>query len=296
MVAIERIDEYGGNLREMPPRKFPITHAHNGFAFETHRVMRTNMWELRHRAYPFEQILGYDAFRTPDEIRHHIQPRPGRLVEVVFARTIRSNPKDVGVVTQEIVDVIVAEQNRRILSIGVKAILPELQNHNIGTLLLEDALLEHDEIDAVTGKSRNPRVFRYLEKSLLIKIIHGFEEDFTPEVVEALSQALDTTAFKQITDLRRGLCVGIYPPADSRLFIAPKNNEVAERIVDKLRERGVEPGGTNGIRYFAEVDKEAVKAAQSDYRMTETLDSVTSRDYPEAIKRILEALRFPWLQ
>lgn len=290
MVTAENIEGPRGNADEVPVRRFPITHVHNGFAFETHKVTRANMWELRHRAFPFEQILGYDVFRTPDEIRHHIQPRPGRLVEVVFARTIRLHSKDVGVVTQELVDVSVAEQKRRVLSIGVKAVSPEFQNRDIGTLLLEDTLLEHDGIDVVTGKSRNPRVFRYLEKTPLIKRIFGFDEDFTDEVVETLALALDKTAFKQITDLRRGLCIGIYPPADSRLFIASKNNEVAERIVAKLRERGVEPGGVNGLRYFAEVDKEAVEAAKSSYVMTETLGSVTSRYPLESLGKILAGL------
>ncbi|MDD5415678.1 MAG: hypothetical protein PHE48_01590 [Candidatus Daviesbacteria bacterium] len=272
--------EAGDSLREsvglslVLPRGNPVTRIHNGIFYETHRVTPNNMWALRFRALPFEKQLGYDSFRTHDEIRHHIQPRPGRLVEVEFARIrYKGEMVDIGVVTQEIADISVDGQKKRGLSIGVKVVDPKFENRDIGTQLLIDALLEHDGIDFVTGRSRNGRVYRYLEKSFLIEKTFPLDGEFTPEIVEALRQILDITNFKQIADLRIGLCVGIYPLADSALFIAPKNNPAAERIVNRLTELGVEPGGLNGLRYYAVVDKEAVMTARDKYAGNEILES-----------------------
>lgn len=293
MAATERTNKNEGNLREMPSRRFSVIHVHDGFAYETHRVMKENMRTLRLRAFPFEQLLGYDVFRTPDEIRHHIQPRPNRLVQVVFVRTLGSNARDVAVVTQEVADVSAGEDKKRVLSIGVKAVSPDFQDRDIGSQLLIDGILEND-VDIITGQSRNGRVYRYLEKTPLIKKTLSLDGDFTPEVPEVLRQVLDKTTFRRISDFRTGLCLGIYPPADSKLFIAPKNNEAAVRVVNRLKELGVEPGGPNGLRYYALVDREAVRVAKSEYAGTETLVSARSRFPFERIRQIIkDLLRLP---
>ncbi len=119
MVVNERTISSRGKLHivpnqgEVPVRGFPITHVHSGFAFETHRVTSSNMWKLRDRVIDFEELLGYGKFRSPEEVIHHVQPKPYRLVQVVFARKLGSKAEDVGVVAQEIVDVCTPEGEKK---------------------------------------------------------------------------------------------------------------------------------------------------------------------------------------
>ncbi len=239
---------------------------HDDIAYETYRVPRDpiKLHELRLRAHRFEGYVGYDVLDASDQIRRNVQPgKRGRQVEAKFVRTIGVNAKDVGVVIQAIVDVSVGGQKKRGLDIGVKAIDPGFRNRDIGTYLLIYALLEHEGINFVTGQSRNGRVFAYLEKVRdlgLIGKIRGYEEPLTDKDLDVLEQTLSKTKFNKVNQLRTGLCLGIYPEADSKLFLAPEKDENAKRIVDNLEKLGVKPGGRNGIRYFADVNQEAVEA------------------------------------
>lgn len=302
MAALEAMSERPDNVRGVSIQKPPAIHIHHGFAFETHLVTRKNLRDLRLRAHRFEGFVGYDVLDASDQIRHNVQPsRSGRQVEVVFVRIydprIKEIGEDVGVVTQAIVDIPVGGQTQRWLEIGVKAIEPGLRDRDLGTLLLEDTLLEHKGIERVTGQSRNGRVFRYLEKVRdrgLIGKIRGYEEPLIPEDLEGLKLVLSKTKYNQVAVLRTGLCLGIYPKADSRLFIAPPNNPEAVRVVEYLKEKGVEPGGENGLRYATPVNEEAVEAEKEQYSRTETVESATARSrYEEMVRRIADFFKRP---
>lgn len=285
-------------IQESLDGKPPVTHIHNGFAFETHLVTRKNLRELRLRAHRFEGYVGYDVLDASDQIRHNVQPsRPGRQIEVEFIRTLGPNAKDIGVVTQAIVDISVGGHAERWLDIGVKAIEPGFRGRDLGTLSLEDALLEHKGINRVTGQSRMGPVFRYLEKVRdrgLLGKIRGYEEPLTPEDLEGLKLVLSKTKYNRVAVLRTGLCLGIYPKADSRLFIAPPNNPEAVRVVEDLRKRGVEPGGENGVRYVSPVNEEAVETEKEQYSRTETVESAIARSrYEEMVRRIADFFKRP---
>lgn len=299
MAAIENIGKHMNkgpeNLPGISAQKPPRTHIHHGFAFETHLVTSKNLRPLRVRAHRFEGYVGYDVIDAADQIRYNIRPSTrNRQVEVEFVKRLeaggRDKGSDVGVVTQAIVDLNVGEQHKRGLDIGVKAVDPKLRGRDLGFLLLVDALLEHEDIDFVTGQSRNGRVFRYLEKAKdqgLLEEIRGYQSPLAPEDLEVLEQTLSRRKYNQVSRLRTGLCLRIYPKTASELFIAPPNNPEAVRIVDHLKSLRVEPGGVNGIRYFAPVNKEVVKAAREEYERTETVESVRARYFWEEAQRII---------
>lgn len=268
----------------------PKVHVHGHYAYETWQVTRSNMEKLRERAFKFEKLLGYDKFRTPEEVKHHIQPRPHRVVQVVFARTTGRNPIDVGAVVQEIVDVNVAGEQKRVLSIDVRSVRKEFEGYNIGTRLTVDTLLENEGIDFITGQSRNGRVFRILEKMKeagLVKKIGGYEEPLTPEDFPVLKQSLDKTHYKQVAKVGTGLLLCVYPLRDSKDFEAPSNNQDAVRVEERLKALQVPPGGVNGLRYLTFVDQATIQELLPAYRLHETIGSLEAR-YPfsQALREI----------
>lgn len=295
MVTAEKImrERRSGSFSIPPELEKPkVTHIHGGHAYEIYRVTRENKKPLQLRAYPFEGYAGYDVLDASKQIRSNIQPsKKGREVEVVFVREY--DPKtnkigvEVGVMTQTIVDIKMEDQNRKVLDIGVKAIDPRLRDQGIGTQFLRDALLEHNGITDVSGQSRNGRVFSYLETVRdegFIGEIRGYETPLLEEDLKVLERFLSKTKYKKVSDkevsqLRRGLCLGIYPEADPELFIAPRDNPKAVTVVARLEELGVKPGGVNGLRYLASVNQEVVEINREEYARTETIASAMRRSW-----------------
>lgn len=270
-----------------------------GFDFEIQIVTSSNKRPLELRARPFEKYVGYDEIDASLQISANIvSSRLGRLVEVEFVRTQGYKARDVGVVTQSIVDIFAKSQKCKVLDIGVKSIDPKFRDYDLGTLLLIDGIVEHEGICFVTGQSRNGRVFRYLEKvrdlGLINGAIRGYEKDLTAEDIdEVLKPTLFGKKFQQVNKLRTGLLLGVYPPADPGLFTAPPGNEKAIKVVDKLKRRGVMPGGTNGIRYLAEIDQNTVEDLREEYRKTEVSDSSAPGDHESLLERLAGLLRLP---
>lgn len=291
----------GNSSRDTLFQGRPLTaYRQLGFDFDIQIVTVANKRQLEIRAVHLEEYVGYDKIDASNQIQANMVPsRRGRLVEAEFVRTRGDRAKDVGVVVQSVVDISAKAQKCRVLDIGVKSIDPKFRDADLGTLLLIDGIVEHNGICFVTGQSRNGRVFRYLEKvrdiGLIREIIWGYEGDLRAEDIdEILKPTLSSKKFQQVNRLRTGLLLGIYPPADPNLFNAPPGNEKAVMVVDKLKRRGVMPGGPNGIRYLAEVDQDTVKALREGYRKTELLDPSTLRYREGLLEKLAGLLRMPF--
>jgi len=272
-----------------------------GFDFDIQIITVANKRQVELRAVHFEEYVGYDRIDASDQIRANmVLSKRGRLVEAEFVRTLGDHAKDVGVVVQTVADIDVEDRQCKVLDIGVKAIEPQHRNQDLGILLLVDAIVEHDGICYVTGQSRNGRVFSYLEKARELRLfkgeIRGYEKDLTVgDIDEILKPVLLGRKFKQVDKLRTGLLLDIYSPADHSLFEAPTTNEKAVRVVDKLKRRGVAPGGPNGIRYLAEVNEETVRDLREEYKRIELLEvpSTGNRYRETLLERLAGLLGFP---
>lgn len=276
-------------------QKPPEVHVIGGFAYETHFVTRRNARELMIRARPFEEEVGYDSIEAGDQIRQNIKPsKRGRQVEVVFVRVIDPKTKDlgedIGVVTHKIIDIDFKGQHKRYLDVGVKSIKKDYRDKDIGTQLLLNVLFEHEGITDITGQSRNGRVFSYLEKLRSMgftREIRGYDYPLEIEDLEELKEVISKSKFRRLSKLRTGLLENIYPEADPRLFEAPEGNEKAEGVVNKLKERGVQPGGSYGLRYRVPLIEDVINAARQDYQDTETTESRAAKTrYQEFLERI----------
>lgn len=252
------------SLEGVHSRKFPIVHIHNGIAYERRKVTRENMWDLRNRALPFESQLGYNSWRIHDDVRHHIQPERG--VEVVFGRTTSRHPEDIAIVTEEVREV----DEKRILVIGIRVVLRGFRKGGIQTHLAQDAIIRYQP-DAITGKTRKWEIPRMYEKIGLIKRFHPLEGGVTSDIVSKWLNIL-SPGEREDLDLASGLYSG-FPAADPKEFLPPRNNTNAVRIYERMLEIGANPAQGIGFRYWAEIDKKALKEASATYNPTDTLAS-----------------------
>lgn len=254
MVTVESVTSGKiDNPQRKPSRRFPIVHIHKGIVYEAYRVTPNNRNALRDRVLPFECEFGYpNSFLIHEKVVHYT-PDGG---EVVFAKTQGRLPKDVGVVTQEIRRVSIEGQPVRVLSVGIRVVLPGYQRHGIGTHLAEDGIIRHKP-DALTGQTRVWRIFNMYQETGLINSISPIDGPITSGMQDVLRGVLDRSVVLE-TDLRTGLCLGIYPPGESKRFIPPSNNQKGLANYNRMKEIGADPTQGDGIRYYAVVDQEAV--------------------------------------
>lgn len=256
----------------IPISRYPFTRTSGEFDYEVHRVTPANRSGLRLKVLPFEELFEYeDPFHIRGKVVHFVQE--GK--EVVFAKTRGSNARNIGVVTQEARYVDVGGKQRKVLSVGMRAVFPEYQDRNVGTGLAKEGIIRHDP-DIVTGQTRIWGIIRMYEKTGLVKgVISPIDGPIPPDVREALRKVLDKSILNQ-TDLRIGICLGVFPAAVAKRFIPPTTNERAVKIYNKMLELGVNPARGDGIRYGIEVDHEEVQRVKDKGEFIAQLPLITS--------------------
>ncbi|GEM_PF-5759744 len=253
-----------GRVPAARSKRFPAIHINGDFIYERFDITRRNYWYLRHKAKPFEDKLGYDEFKSPDEVRHNI--RPGG--EVVFVKPIkgRDTGKDIAIATREM--------RQDILVTGAVVVNEEYQKKGIGTHLAEDAILRHKP-KGTTGRARKWQVLRTYEKltfqgKRLIKEISPIDTDSKLSQVakEKLSNILEPEERKQF-DLETGLYRDDTLPrllgAEARALRPPKSDSEGTRIAIALKDLGVSPEKGNAARYWNEIDQDVLEEASAAY-------------------------------
>lgn len=250
---------------------FPATHIYGDFIYERFKVNRRNVWYLRHRAKPFEDELGYDAFRSPDEVRHNI--RPGG--EVVFVKPVR------GKYAGEEIAVATRETRRGVLVTGAVVVKEGYRKKGIGTHLAEDAILRHKPISA-TGRTRRWEVLRTYEKleyqgRRLLKTTSPIDTGgrLSQEAQNKLPIILELKELEQF-DLETGLYSNDTLPrllgTDTKDFRPPPKNDLeGTRVYNALREHGVRPELGNAVRYWDEFDQDILEKASAAYNPREVI-------------------------
>lgn len=249
-------------LQGVYSERFPATHIHGDFIYRRFRVNRRNSYLLRLKAKPFEDQLGYDAFRSPDEVRHNI--REGGEVTFVMPARGKDMGKEIAIATREM--------RGGILVTGVVVVNEQYQKKGIATHLAEDAVLRHKPI-VITGRTRRWEVQRTYESleyqgERLIPVISPVDTGGTlPEEAQRQLVIVLTPKEREKLDLGTGLYPeGTYPRIiDLRNFPLPRNNPEGARIVNVLREMGIDPKNGRGFRYFGETDQDVLGLASAVY-------------------------------
>ena len=289
MAAVELVRSQNSDRSpRIPARRYPLTHIHDGFVYEVYRVTSENKFALRMRALTFEKAFGYtDPFLTHDKVRSYTKEGG----EVIFVKTRGHHAKDIAIVTQDVRKVTVNDQTMTILNPGIRVVFPEYQKHGIATHLAEEAIKRHRPY-FVVGKTRTWRIPRMYEDTRLIKSIHPIDGLFTSGMQEVLRLTLDRSTLLS-TDLRTGVCLGIYPPEESSRFIPPSTNARGVAIDRRIRELGVQPERGDGIVYCAVINQEAVEVAIAGGRLEQAVaGSVVS----SPIARLWNRMRTHWLR
>lgn len=285
----DRNGEQRGPLRKVLPDTFGISEEQGQFIFETIRVTEANIKPLRIRVHPFETSLGYNVLEAPDEVRHNIQ-RGGEVLIAKYLgfmeKMLGRPPVDVGVLTHEVREGLIPQADRenrlvRADIVGVNVVFGDFQagkkGVHISTKFAEDTLVRYRP-DYFSGKTRNIDVIRKyqrLQEMGLIKRIFPIDEDYTGEVIDVLRAILYRAEFNRISNLRTGLCMGIYPEAALSSFVPRSDRAEALKVYDRFEEIGVYPRVEkdekgkrdvkgkkvrNGVRYLAEVNQDALLA------------------------------------
>lgn len=248
--------------------EFPASHIHGGFVYRRFKVNIRNNYLLRLKAKPFEDQLGYDVFRSPDEVRHNI--RKGGEVTFVMPARGRAAGEEIAVATREM--------RQGVLVTGVVVVNEQYRKTGIATHLAEDAVLRHKPI-AVTGRTRRWEVQRTYESleyqgNRVIPVISPVDtggrllEEAQRQLVIVL-----TPKEREGLDLETGLYPeGTYPRIiDLKSFPLPRNNPEGARIVNVLKEMGIDPKNGRGFRYYGETDQDVLNSASATYNPKEVV-------------------------
>lgn len=270
-MSLAEIISEGQNARPLQrghSERFPATYIHGEFVYRRFKVSRRNSYLLRLKAKPFEDQLGYDVFRSPDEVRHNI--REGGEVTFVMPARGRAAGKEIAVATREM--------RQGVLVTGVVVVNEQYRKTGIATYLAEDAVLRHKPI-AVTGRTRRWEVQRTYESleyqgNRVIPVISPVDtggrllEEAQRQLVIVL-----TPKEREGLDLETGLYPeGTYPRIiDLKSFPLPRNNPEGARIVDVLKEMGIDPKNGRGFRYYGETDQNVLNSASAAYHPTEVV-------------------------
>lgn len=250
--------------------KFPAVHICGNFIYERIKVDKKNLWYLRHLAKPFEDELGYDAFRSPDEVRHNIR-LGGEVIFVMPAGGLDAGRK-IAVATREM--------REEILVTGAVVVHKDYRRRGIATHLAEDAILRHQPKGA-TGRTRRWEVLRTYEAledegKRLVQVISPIDTNgkLSQEAQDKLPMILEPKERDQFDPE-----TGLYPDdslprllgADARDFRPPKNNPAGTRIAIALKDLGVLPEKGNAVRYWIEFNQDVLEKASAAYHPIQVL-------------------------
>lgn len=251
---------------------FPANHIHGDFIYRRIRVNRRNSLLVRLKAIPFENQMGYDALRTPNEVRHNI--REGGEVTFVMPARGKDMGKEIAIATREM--------RRGVLVTGVVVVNEDYRRKGIATHLAEDAVLRLKPV-AVTGRTRDWRVYRTYERleyqgERVLPIIAPIDTDRRlPEEARRRLVVVLTSEERKKLNLERGLYPeGTYPRLiDKKKFPIPRNDPAGFRIYSILKEMGIDPSNPEdrgrGTRYDALTEQEVVDSASAKYNPKEVV-------------------------
>jgi len=250
--------------RGEPPKIFPrVMHFHRGIIYEAYRVTPENREYLRNLVYPFEEQFGYPStFLLHQKVIKYIQDG-AEVVRAVKPRTFFRSARTVGVITQDIKRVNVGAERWKVLSRGIRVVLPGFRRQGIGTHLSDEGIVRHDP-EIVTADTRVYSIIDMYQRSGFIRAVAPFDTELTDEMREALRGILDKTTR---IDLETGLRYKIFPPSDYskgdlERFIPPKKNQRGVANYKRMLEIGADPLAGSAIRYAALGDHAAVQAAR----------------------------------
>lgn len=196
------------------------------YPFDVQEVTEANRFDVMARVKPFHDRLALAMGRTLEELYRNVDVG----AEAVFITTKdpeKGPERDIAVVVERLKEVNIGGREYRVLMRFLRAVDPNIQGQGLGTMLTDEPI-ERLQPDAVTGRTPNPYVFRADEKSRYIATMHPIHRLHTDRTRLLLVATLDPKSLAK-TNLRTGVCKGVYPPGENRLF----NLEGAsQRVID----------------------------------------------------------------
>lgn len=249
MAAIETKPSGGG------PNSVPG----DGYRYDTVTVTSGNLELVQKQVFDIYRNFRKNPFTAVDRIRDRInvsdEDANTRYVKVEFA--INPSGRRVGFVAYSLKDVLVDGQELLVVDLASKVIEPKYQKDGIGTRFTRD-IVEKETPDAYTGLTANP--FAYVAN---LNTGHFEEVDEETEYSGFVQRAMTRTLGKrvvQVTDLRCGLCVDVFPHEEGiqRFDINPDEHPLAYRVYMAWLNLGLDPNRYDGKRYWLTVDRSKV--------------------------------------
>lgn len=215
---------------------------HPDFEMDVVKVTRTNRFEVLARVKPFHDGLTLAKGRTMEELYRNVDVG----ADAVFVTT--SDGEDIGVVVERLKTFNIGGREWRVLKRLLRAVMPDYQRRGTGTALTDEAINRLNP-DVITGRTPNPYVFRADEISSRVGNIHPIYKLHTYETGLLLVATLDSRSIAE-TDLRTGVCKGVYPLGENRLFNLEGASQKVLEIYARMIELGANLEEGDGIRYL----------------------------------------------
>lgn len=215
---------------------------HPDFEMDVVKVTRINRFNVLARVKPFHDGLSLAKGRTMEELYRNVDVG----CEAVFVTT--NDGEDIAVVVERLKTVNIGGREYKVLKRFLRAVSPDYQQRGIGTALTDEPI-GRLEPHAITGRTPNPYVFRSDELSPRVGGIHPIHRLHTPETRLLLVATLDSKSIAE-TDLRTGVCKGVYPFGENRLFSLEGASERVLEIHARMIELGANLEEGDGLRYL----------------------------------------------
>lgn len=235
-------------MQEQEPQITPIS-----YHFEVVSITcDADKYRVMGRAEPFHNLLELTKGRNYEELYNNLEIGG----EAIFAVLDGSQPEDIGIVEGKLKRVILgAGEELLVYKRNLRAVKRKYQKHHIGQEMT-NFIVEQEGPDAFTGRTPNPYVFRAEEESPYIATIFPIHRLYTPKAELVLLLTLNE---KQIAEMNRrtGLCKGVYPPGENRLFCLDGASERVIEIYNRMTgpEIGANLDAGDGIRYLTWVTR-----------------------------------------
>lgn len=209
---------------------------------DVQRITRLNRFEVLARVMPFHNELRLAKGRTMEELYRNVVEG----AEAVFVTT--NDGQDIAVVVERLKTINIGGREYKVLKRFLRAVNQDYQRRGIGTALTDEPI-DRLEPYAITGRTPNPYVFRADELSPRVGSIYPIHKLHTSETRLLLVATLDPRSIAE-TDLRTGVCRGVYPLGENRLFSLEGASERVLEIYARMIELGANLENGDGIRYL----------------------------------------------
>lgn len=222
-----------------PEQRVGQEDSHINYHFEVVPIVtEKDKYKIMERAEPFHDLLVLTKGRNYEELYNNLEVGG----EAIFAVLDGPDLIDIGIVEGRLKRVVLgAGEEVRVYKRNLRAVKKEYQKHKVGQELT-NYIVKTEAPDAFTGRTPNPYVIRADEESPYITTIFPVHKLYSPKAELVLLRTLDEAQIAEM-DRRTGICRGVYPPGENRLFCL---DGASERVI-QIYKRMTDPPSLGGL-------------------------------------------------